>query len=91
MKLRSRRLRAQLGSLQSDLMHAASERNVAFRILLSSRYLTTPSAQREFWLEFSWLDQEYRMAVRRLAQFCMTHARSHSSLDEPHSLSSANV
>ena len=91
MKLLSRRLRAQLGSLQSDLMHAASERNVAFRIFLASRYLTTPSAQREFWLEFSWLDQEYRMAVRRLAQFCMTHSRSHPNADELQAHSSANV
>ena len=39
----------------------------------ASRRSTTTTAQREFWLEFSWLDQEYRNAVRRLAQFCREH------------------
>jgi hypothetical protein len=40
------------------------------RLFLASRHATTLSAQREFWLEFSWLDQEYRAAVHQLAQFC---------------------
>jgi hypothetical protein len=31
-------------------------------------------AQREFWLEFSWIDQEYRAAVRKLAQFCLRYS-----------------
>jgi len=37
------------------------------------RRSTTLVAQREFWLEFCWLDQEYRDAVRRLARFCLEH------------------
>jgi hypothetical protein len=42
-------------------------------MFVASRYSTTAIAQHEFWLEFSWLDQEYRAAVRRLAQFCRLH------------------
>jgi hypothetical protein len=48
-------------------------RGVALRMLVTSRRAATVVAQREFWLEFSWLDQEYRVAVRRLAQFCAAH------------------
>ncbi len=40
---------------------------------MASRNTPPPSAQREFWLEFAWIDQEYRVAVRRLAQFCTEH------------------
>lgn len=48
----------------------AAQRNEALRLFIASRHVTTPPAQREFWLEFSWLDQEYRVAVHRLAEFC---------------------
>jgi hypothetical protein len=44
-------------------------------MLITSRNSTTPVAQREFWLEFSWIDQEYRVAVRNLAQFCLAQGR----------------
>jgi len=40
---------------------------------VASRSAATRDAQQEFWLEFSWLDQEYRIAVRRLAHFCLAH------------------
>jgi len=50
-----------------------ADRNVALRIFLASRNAATQNAQREFWLEFSWADQEYRTAVSRLAQFCRAH------------------
>jgi hypothetical protein len=43
---------------------------------MASRNTTTPIAQREFWLEFSWVDEEYRAAVRKLAQFCRHHGPS---------------
>lgn len=66
----SRRARARLGLLQASVRELAAERNRALRLLLASRHVTTQAAQREFWLEFSWLDQEYRAAVHRLAQFC---------------------
>jgi hypothetical protein len=52
----------------------AGHRNTALRIFMASRGTTTSAAQREFWLEFSWLDQEYRVAVRRLADFCAMHS-----------------
>jgi hypothetical protein len=42
-------------------------------MVAASRRSTTVIAQRDFWLEFSWLDQEYRDAVRRLARFCLEH------------------
>jgi hypothetical protein len=58
---------------QSLVREPCADRNVALRIFTASRFGAIASAQREFWLEFSWLDQEYRVAVRRLAQFCTQH------------------
>lgn len=66
----SRRARARLGFLQASVCKLAAQRNEALRLFIASRHATTPASQREFWLEFSWLDQEYRAAVHRLAQFC---------------------
>ena len=57
----------------SRLRELAADRNAALRIFVASRNTTTPIAQREFWLEFSWIDQEYRAEVRKLAQFCRQH------------------
>jgi hypothetical protein len=74
MKLLSRRALDELGALQDAMQELATHRNTALRMLITSRNSTTPIAQREFWLEFSWIDQEYRVAVRRLAQFCLQHA-----------------
>jgi hypothetical protein len=48
-------------------------------MFLASRNTTTAIAQREFWLEFAWVDQEYRIAVRRLAQFCTEHRENTST------------
>lgn len=69
----SRRMLAELGALQNAMRSLASARNSAMRIFSASRSAAVPSAQYEFWLEFAWLDQEYRVAVRRLAQFCVSH------------------
>ncbi len=66
----SRRARTRLGLLQASVCKLAAQRNEALRLFIASRHATTPAAQREFWLEFSWADQEYRAAVHRLAQFC---------------------
>lgn len=66
----SRRARARLGLLQSSVCKLAVQRNEALRLFIASRHATTPAAQREFWLEFSWVDQEYRAAVHQLAEFC---------------------
>jgi hypothetical protein len=73
MKLLSRRALDQLGTLQASVQELASHRNTALRMFLASRNTTTTMAQQEFWLEFAWVDQEYRIAVRRLAQFCTEH------------------
>ncbi len=73
MKLLSRRALQELAGLQASMQELARDRNEALRLFLTSRETTTYVAQREFWLEFSWLDQEYRMAVHRLAQFCLNH------------------
>jgi hypothetical protein len=73
MKLLSRRALDQLGSLQASVQELAAHRNTALRMFMASRTTTTTVAQREFWLEFAWVDQEYRIAVRRLAQFCNDH------------------
>ena len=76
MKLLSRRALDELGALQDAMLELAAHRNTALRMFLTSRNTTTPIAQREFWLEFSWVDQEYRVAVKRLAQFCMQHGHA---------------
>jgi len=73
MKLLSRRALEELGALQAAMQELAVHRNAALRMFVTSRNTTTPVAQREFWLEFSWIDQEYRAAVRKLAQFCLRY------------------
>jgi hypothetical protein len=73
MKLLSRRALDKLGTLQASVQELATHRNTALRIFIASRDTTTAMAQREFWLEFAWIDSEYRVAVRRLAQFCTEH------------------
>jgi hypothetical protein len=73
MKLLSRRALEELGALQDAMQDLAAHRNAALRMFITSRNTTTLVAQREFWLEFSWIDQEYRAAVRKLAQFCLRY------------------
>ena len=72
-RMLSRRARGELSALQATVCALRVPRNVALRMFVASRHSTTRIAQHEFWLEFSWLDQEYRAAVRRLAQFCLLH------------------
>jgi len=74
MKLLSRRAFAELSVLQASVREFANDRNAALRVLRASRYVAVHSAQQEHWLEFSWLDQEYRFAIRKLANFCSRHA-----------------
>jgi len=69
-KLLSRRIIGELGSLEASVQELGTHRNAALRLFLASRNATTLMAQREFWLEFSWIDQEYRAAVVKLAEFC---------------------
>ena len=71
MMLPSRRAQEELSALQDTVQALAGPRNVALRMFDASRRSTTLLAQRDFWLEFSSLDQEYRDAVRRLARFCL--------------------
>ena len=71
--LLSRRVRAQLGALQTLTHELGVQRNLALRLFVTSHHCATEDTQREFWLEFIWADQEYRMAVRRLAEFCEEH------------------
>jgi len=73
MRLLSRRALEELGALQDAMQELAVHRSAALRMFITSRNTTTPVAQREFWLEFSWIDQEYRAAVRKLAQFCQRY------------------
>jgi hypothetical protein len=74
MKLLSRRAFAELSGLQASVRDFAYDRNVALRVFRASRDVAVHSAQQEYWLEFSWLDQEYRFAIRKLAAFCACHA-----------------
>jgi hypothetical protein len=73
LKTLSRKVLDELRDLQGSLRKLAAERNAALRMFAASRDAATQDAQREFWLEFSWADQEYRAAVNRLAQFCRAH------------------
>jgi hypothetical protein len=82
MKLLSRRALAELGALQAAVREFASDRNAALRVLRASRNVAVPAAQREYWLEFSWLDQEYRFAIRKLADFCACHAAQTATCEE---------
>ena len=77
----SRRARARLGLLQATVSKLSAQRNEALRLFIASRHATTPAAQREFWLEFSWIDQEYRAAVHRLAEFCRQRPAAQTSAD----------
>ena len=72
----SRRALIELGALEASVRELLVQRNTALRLFLASRHAATVVAQREFWLEFSWTDQEYRVAVSRLAKFCVDHRES---------------
>ncbi|HTY92746.1 MAG TPA: hypothetical protein VMC02_02585 [Steroidobacteraceae bacterium] len=76
MKTPSRKVLEELSELQVVMRRLTTDRNVALRMFAASRNAATPDAQREFWLEFSWADQEYRAAVNRLALFCREHTNS---------------
>lgn len=78
----SRRARTRLGLLQASVCKLAAERNEALRLFIASRHATTPAAQREFWLEFSWVDQEYRAAVHQLAEFCRQRSAAQAAADK---------
>ena len=85
MRSLSRRAFLQLRALESNVRELAGHRSRAFQLLRASRGATTHVAQREFWLEFAWLDQEYRAAVHKLARFCLQHrglARSDTMVGE---------
>ncbi|HTB67133.1 MAG TPA: hypothetical protein VK727_12960 [Steroidobacteraceae bacterium] len=73
MKTLSRRVLVELRVLQAALRAHTADRNEALRMFAASRNGATQDAQREFWLEFAWADQEYRAAVNRLAKFCHAH------------------
>ena len=75
-KILSRRTIGALGALEASVQELGTHRSAALRLFIASRGATTEIAQREFWLEFSWIDQEYRAAVRRLAEFCAEHNRA---------------
>jgi len=77
----SRRARTRLGLLQASVSKLAAQRNEALRLFIASRHATTPAAQREFWLEFSWVDQEYRAAVHQLAEFCRQRLEAQTAAD----------
>jgi hypothetical protein len=77
----SRRARSRLGLLQANVSKLGTQRNEALRLFIASRHATTPAAQREFWLEFSWVDQEYRAAVHQLAEFCRQRLAAQDAAD----------
>jgi hypothetical protein len=77
-KTLSRKVLEELSELQAALRKLTADRNTALRMFAASRDAATEDAQREFWLEFSWADQEYRAAVSQLAKFCRAHMRPES-------------
>jgi len=73
MQLLSRRMRSQLRALQAKVLELEARRNSVLHVFFASRTVTTPPAQRELWLEFSCVDQDYRIAVSELARLCQVH------------------
>lgn len=71
--LLSRRFTREIRPLQEAVRDVGSQRATMLRIFVLSRGVTTAQAQFEHWLEFTWLDQEYRVAVQRLVSFCASH------------------
>jgi hypothetical protein len=67
-KTLSRTALEELGILQAALRRPAEDRNLALRIFAASRNAATRAAQQEFWLEFSWLDQDHADGPRLRAQ-----------------------
>ena len=60
LKFLSRRALEELRALQASVHELSLLRGSALRMLLASRHAATAVAQRDFWLEFVWADQEYR-------------------------------
>jgi hypothetical protein len=74
--LLSRRFAREFRPLQDAVRDLGAQRAVVLRIFALSRNVTRPEAQLEHWREFIWVDQEYRIAVQRLARFCAFHRQS---------------
>jgi hypothetical protein len=71
----------EFGALQENVRELSAQRLAVLRIFVLSRNATTQQAQREYWREFTWVDQEYRVAVQRLARFC--EAQEHGLQRQP--------
>jgi hypothetical protein len=87
--LLSRRFMKKFGALQEAVRELGAQRNEVLRIFVVSRYAAQPAAQREYWREFSWVDQEYRIAVHRLARFCEEHGDGMADTRQPRDAASA--
>jgi hypothetical protein len=70
----STRARAQLWKLQEAVRAASRERDSLMRQLESSRFALATGARRELWMELSLAEQEYRVAVAQLLEFCNRHS-----------------
>ena len=70
----SRSALEELGALQASVQKLGMHRKIALRLFVTSRYAVTAIAQHDFWLEFVGANQRYRLAVRRLAEFCTAHS-----------------
>lgn len=70
MRRLNRALRRELAALESEVQRLATERDAALRRLGAARIATPQHVQREFWLEFAWISQLYRSAIRDLVSFC---------------------
>jgi hypothetical protein len=82
----STRARAQLWKLQEAVRAASRERDRLMRQLESGRSALAMGARRELWMEFSLAEQEYRVAIAQLLEFCNRHslvATSDSSASRP--------
>lgn len=73
-RLMSTRARAQLWKLQEAVRAASRERDRLMRQLESSRTALAMGARRELWMELSLAEQEYRVAVGQLLEFCDRHS-----------------
>jgi hypothetical protein len=88
-RLLSRRFLQEFGALQTSVRDLGAQRSAVLRIFVLSRNVTTPETQLDYWHEFTWLDQEYRIAVQRLARFCQAQQQGPPNERRRHTVASA--
>jgi hypothetical protein len=75
-RLMSTRARTQLWRLQEAVRACAAKRDELMRRCEAARLVLMPEALRELWMEFCLAEQEYRIAIANLDEFCTRHSNA---------------